>query len=141
MQLYKKEPPPLHIVTNFLHKTCIPRNEFILENNNEKRYYVFDMSAYKKAIYYHFLPKFIEECCPYYHLAKQHYCNGKLTYKKTTTILRQICNAHSYLYQTKTVYQHNEYVIVYYFPEIIHTPKNDIEIKNEMNSFSNAMDT
>jgi len=111
MQLFETIPPPSNILYDLLKHIC---NNTIINDNIE--YYVFDMSSYKKAIYYQVLDGFLLTCKSYYKSSKKYYCNRKLSYNSITTIFRQICNSHSIIYKTKTQYYHSDYTIIYLIP-------------------------
>ena len=100
-------------------KSKIP-NEFFflfLESicvKNEK-YYLFNHAAFKKGLLdEEIYSSFFEKCNPLYHLSKQKYLEGKNTYKKLTTILRQICNYNKINYTSQIKYEKSTYDIVYY---------------------------
>lgn len=99
-------------------KKCIPTDTLfaLLESicfKNEKHYTI-NISAYKRGIFQETIPKFINECIPYYHLSKRKYLEKKLTYNSFTTILRQICNFNKITYTSQIVYDKSSYGIVYY---------------------------
>jgi hypothetical protein len=92
------------VLFSFLHKTCV-------KNNN---HYLFDKSAYKKALFNKTGAEFVDICKPYYHLSKQHYLDKVLTFNSLATIIRQICNHNKITYTSKMKYDKSNYEIVYY---------------------------
>ena len=88
----------------------------LLEANcvkNEK-FYLFNYSVFKKALFNETIPKFLEACKPYYHLSKHKYLDTKTTYNSFTTVLRQICNSNLIIYSSRIKYSKSNYDIVYY---------------------------
>lgn len=99
-------------------KNNVPNEIFfsLLDNicmKNEK-HYTFNVEAYKKGIFKELIPKFIEECKPYYHLSKKKYLERKLTYNSFTTVMRQICNFNKITYTSQIKYDKSTYDIIYY---------------------------
>jgi hypothetical protein len=87
-----------------------------LKLNCEKteKYYVFNLTSYKRGELNDSNNAFLESLKPYYHKAKLFYLERKHTYSGLCTILRQICKAHSILYSTKVVYSKSKYNIPYF---------------------------
>ena len=75
--------------------------------------YIINNCAYKKGIFNSSIPKFLEECRPYYHISKRDYIDRKLSYKSFNTIIRQICNFNKITYTTQIKYDKSVYDIVY----------------------------
>lgn len=105
-------------MTSQIFKKCFPiENLFTLLDSicfkNEKHYTI-NISAYKRGVFKEIIPKFINECIPYYHLSKRKYLEKKLTYNSFTTILRQICNFNKITYTSQIIYDKSSYGIVYY---------------------------
>ena len=76
--------------------------------------YIINNCVYKKGIFNSSIPKFLEECRPYYHISKREYIDRKLTYKSFNTIIRQICNFNKIIYTSKIIYNKSIYNIEYY---------------------------
>ena len=103
-QIFKSKIPNENFFS-FLESICV---------KNEK-YYLFNHAAFKKGLLIEgFYSSFFEKCNPHYHLSKQKYLEGKDTYKKITTILRQICNYNKITYTSQIKYEKSTYDIVYY---------------------------
>ena len=103
LQIIKNKIPDEHLFA-LLDKICIKNN----------KYYTFNLNSYKKGMYSEDIPKFIQECIPYYYLSKRKYLERKITYKSFITVLRQICNYNKITYTSKIVYNKCEYNIEYY---------------------------
>ena len=76
--------------------------------------YVINNNAYKKGIFNETIPKFLEECKPYYHISKRKYLERKINYNSFITILRQICNYNKITYTSQIKYDKSQYDIIYY---------------------------
>ena len=79
----------------------------------DRKVYIVNMDAYKRAKFKNTLTPFIDSLKPYYHLSKQMYVERKLTYTSFTTILRQICKTNHIEYKTSLAYDKNQYEISY----------------------------
>jgi hypothetical protein len=88
----------------------------LLELNcvKKEKCYLFTLDAYKKGLFNESIPKFLEECRPYYHLSKQKYLDLKTTYNSFATVLRQICNHNLIVYSSQIKYSQSKYDIIYY---------------------------
>jgi len=95
---------PNELLFVLLEKICI---------KNDK-YYTFNLNSYKKGMYTGDIPKFFQDCVPYYYVSKRKYLEKKITYKAFITVLRQICNYNKITYTSKIVYNKSEYNIDYY---------------------------
>jgi hypothetical protein len=76
--------------------------------------YVINNNSYKKGIFNEMIPKFLEECKPYYHVSKRKYLERKINYNAFITILRQICNFNKITYTSQIKYDKSNYDIIYY---------------------------
>lgn len=99
-------------------KNNVP-NELLFELFNSiclknEKCYILTIESFKKGIYKNLIPKFLEDCKPYYHISKRLYLERKLTYNSFTTILRQICNYNKIKYTSHIKYDKSTYNIVYY---------------------------
>ena len=99
-------------------KNKIPNEELIhlLEEIAIKtdKCYIMNNIAYKKGIFNDAIPRFLEECKPYYHISKSIYLERKLNYNTFITILRQICNFNKITYTSQIKYDKSQYDIIYY---------------------------
>lgn len=87
-----------------LEKLCVKKD----------KYYIYDLTSYKRGELTNDNTIFIELLKPYYHKAKLFYLNRKITYSGMCTIIRQICKLHSIMFTTKIVYSKSKYNIPYY---------------------------
>ena len=87
-----------------------------LKLNCEKteKYYVFNLTSYKRGELNDSNNAFLESLKPYYHKAKLFYLERKHTYSGLCTILRQICKHNSIMFMTKVIYSKSKYNIPYY---------------------------
>ena len=99
-------------------KNKIPNDELIhlLEEIAIKtdKCYIMNNIAYKKGVFNNAIPRFLEECKPYYHISKRIYLERKLNYNTFITILRQICNFNKITYTSQIKYDKSQYDIIYY---------------------------
>lgn len=102
-QIFKSKVPN-ELLFNFLESICI---------KNEK-YYLLNNASFKKGMLTDLFAPFFESCKQYYHLSKRKYLEDKDTYKKFTTVLRQICNFNKITYTSQIRYEKSTYDIVYY---------------------------
>lgn len=102
-QIFKNKIPN-EFFLNFLNTFCV---------QNEK-YYLLNNSAFKKGLLNNVFDIFLENCKPYYHISKHKYLDGKNTYKKITTIIRQICNYNKLTYTSLIKYEKSTYDIIYF---------------------------
>lgn len=102
-QTFKKHIPK-SILFQLLDKIC---------DKNDK-YYLFDLTAYKKGEYLNNITSFCDEIKPYYHDSKLFYVDRKMSYSRLCTIIRQICNSNSIMFTTKVVYSKSKFNIPYY---------------------------
>jgi hypothetical protein len=103
-QIFKNNIPN-DLFFDFLEKVC---------QKNEK-YYMFNNDSYKKGIYTHDIPEFLEKCKPYYYISKRKYLERKMNYTYSVTILRQICKSNNINYASQLKYTNSTYCIHYYF--------------------------
>jgi hypothetical protein len=102
-QIFKNQIPTT-VLFDLLDKICL---------KNEK-HYTFNNDSFKKGIYTEDIPKFLNECKPFYQISKRKYLETKITYKSFTTVLRQICNYNKIIYTSQIKYDKSTYDILYY---------------------------
>lgn len=87
-----------------------------LEKNCDKtdKYYIFNMTSYKRGELNESNDAFVESLRQYYHKAKLFYLERKRTYSGICTIIRQICKYHAVLFSTKVIYSKSKYNIPYF---------------------------
>ena len=78
-----------------------------------EKYYLFDMNAYKKMLFYKYNDDFCESLKQYYHISKQFYLERIMTYNSFTTIIRQICKHNNIMFTSDIKYNQSKYNIDY----------------------------
>ena len=102
-QIFRKTIPK-EIFFDLLEKICIKTD----------KYYLFDLNAYRKLLFYKLDESFCKNLQDYYHFGKRMYVERKMTYNNFTTILRQICNLNKITYTSLIKYDKSDYTIHYY---------------------------
>jgi tRNA G18 (ribose-2'-O)-methylase SpoU len=98
-----KAPVPNNLFYSFLEKICL----------KTEKYYLVDMNAFRKMLFYSYHKDFCETIKNYYHLSKQFYLERKMTYNSFTTILRQICKNNNIMFTSQIKYNESKYNIDY----------------------------
>jgi len=88
----------------FLEKVCEKR----------EKYFLFDLTAYKKGEFTGANQDLFDDIRPNYHESKRFYVERKSSYSRICTILRQICNSNSIMFSTKIVYSKSKFNIPYH---------------------------
>jgi len=103
-QLFKKN-VSIHLLFDFLNKINCQKNE---------KYFIVDVTAYKKSIYTHSLHPFLNELKEYYYSSKYKYIDlDKINHNKFNTIIRQICkNTNTHFLKTLR-HDQSKYSVVY----------------------------
>ena len=101
-QIFKKTVPE-NLIFDLLDKICIKK----------EKYYLFDINAYKKLVFYNYHEEFCKTLKEYYHLGKQFYLTRKMKYNSFTTILRQLCKLCNIMYTSQIKYNESKYNIDY----------------------------
>lgn len=78
------------------------------------KYFLFDMNAFKKMLFYNYHTEFCDTIKPYYHTSKQFYLERKMEYNTIITIIRQICKNNNIMFTTKIKYNKSIYNINYF---------------------------
>jgi hypothetical protein len=99
-----KNPIKREILFEFLERVC----------EKTEKYYIFNLTSYKRGEIESTTEKFLEQIKPYYHTAKLFYIDRKRSYSGICTIIRQICKLHSIMFTTKITYSKSKYNIPYY---------------------------
>lgn len=102
-QIFRKS-VPVQILFELLEKICIKK----------EKYYLFDLNAYRKLVFYELYDNFAKIIIEYYHLSKQKYVTRKLTYSSMTNIIRQICKSNNISHTSQMKYNESAYNIDYY---------------------------
>jgi hypothetical protein len=101
-QLFKT-PVPVEVLWNFLKENFEECDNYFLINK-----YLYNKCDFEKQ-----LTNFITVLKSHYYGSKNKYIERVMTYKCFLTIIRQICNAHNILYDSKLVYNKSLYEIEY----------------------------
>ena len=101
-QIFKSYIPPENLFT-FLEKICL----------KTEKYYLIDMNAYRKMIFYNYHTEFFNSIKEHYHTSKQFYLERKITYNSFTTIIRQICKSNMIQFTSQIKYNSSRYNIDY----------------------------
>jgi hypothetical protein len=94
---------PIQSLFDLLEKICI----------KTEKYYLVDMNAYRKLLYYNLYDDFTKQFLDNYHLSKQFYLTRKLTYNSFTNIIRQICKSNNTMFTNQMKYNESKYNIDY----------------------------
>ena len=111
---------PIELLMELLEKICIKTD----------RFYLIDMNAYRKMIFYHFHEPFCIELTPYYHLSKRYYLTREMTYNSFTNIVRQICKSNIHYFYTELKYDYSVYTILYFISFLPQTQINTSDIES-----------
>ena len=103
LQIFK-EKLPSDILISLLDELC----------GKTEKYYIFNITSYKKGMLTEKISKFLNACNPYYFTSKQKYLERKITYNNLMTVIRQICNLNNIFYTSKIKYSKSTYEIEYY---------------------------
>jgi len=101
-QIFKNNIPS-EVFFTFLEKICL----------KTEKYYLIDMNAYRKMIFYNYQTEFFNSIKDYYHASKQFYLERKITYNSFTTIIRQICKNNNIMFTSQIKYNESKYNIDY----------------------------
>jgi hypothetical protein len=101
-QIFKCDVPD-HILFTFLDKFCLKTD----------KYYLIDMNAYRKMLFYNYHIDFCESLKTYYHLSKHFYLERKMNYNSFTTIVRQLCKHNNIMFNSQIKYNESKYNIDY----------------------------
>ena len=78
------------------------------------KYYLIDLSAYKKMIFQNLHEDFLINVKDYYHTSKKFYIEREFTYNSFTNIIRQICKSNEITFQSCIKYNSSKYNIDYF---------------------------
>ncbi len=101
-QIFKRQ-VDIQLLFDLLEKVCI----------KTEKYYLVDMNAYRKIVYYEYYEAFSQLILNNYHLSKQFYITRKLTYNSLTNIIRQICKSNNIMFTSQLKYNESQYNIDY----------------------------
>ena len=108
-----KNTVPNSILFTFLEKICL----------KTEKYFLIDMNAYRKMLFFNYQNDFLASLKEYYHLSKQFYLDRKITYNSFTTIVRQICKNNNIMFTSQIKYNESKYNIDYFIYFSIETQK------------------
>ena len=101
-QIFKKY-IPTELFYEFLDKICL----------KTEKYYLIDMNAYRKMLFFNYHIEFINSIKEYYHASKQFYLERKISYNSFATIVRQICKSNNIMFTSQIKYNESKYNIDY----------------------------
>ena len=107
-QIFKKKMDE-NILFDFLNTVCVEK----------KKYYIFDLYCFRKALIDNNVNKFIEKIKPYYYKSKLFYLERKMNYKFFSTIIRQLCKHLFLSFTSKLIYYKSTYEIKYFIYPMI----------------------
>ena len=93
----------IDLLFELLEKVCIKTD----------KYYLVDMNAYRKLLYYNIYDDFSSQIINNYHLSKQFYVTRKISYNSFTNIIRQICKSNNIMFTSQIKYNESQYNIDY----------------------------
>jgi hypothetical protein len=102
-QIFKKQ-VPMELLYKLLEKVCLKTD----------KYYMIDINAYRKIMFYNYNTDFCESLSDYYHISKQFYIERKFTYNSFVNIVRQICKSNNAMFSSQIKYNDSEYNIDYF---------------------------
>lgn len=94
---------PIELLLELLEKICIKTD----------KYYLVDINAYRKLLYYELYEPFSLQIINNYHLSKQFYVTRKISYNSFTNIIRQICKSNNTMFTSQIKYNESQYNIDY----------------------------
>lgn len=78
------------------------------------KYYIIDITAFKKSIYNNDLEMFIQSIKEYYHSSKLHYIDmTHMSHNRFNTIIRQLCKFNNIEFSKYIKYDKSTYSVVY----------------------------
>jgi hypothetical protein len=95
---------PVELLIELLEQICTKTDHF----------YLIDMNAYRKMIFYNLHEPFCTTLTSYYHISKRYYLTREMTYNSFTNIVRQICKSNKHLFYTELKYDYSVYTILYF---------------------------
>jgi len=101
-QIFKKNVPQ-KILFDLLEQICLKTD----------KYYMIDMNAYKKMLFYKLNEPLVKELEDYYHASKLFYIQREMTYNSFINIVRHICKINNIAYTSDMKYNESKYTIVY----------------------------
>jgi hypothetical protein len=111
-QLFKK-PIPKNVLFDFLEGIGCKKTD---------KFYIVDITAYKRAIYNNDLEVFINSIKEYYYRSKLHYLDiTHVTHNKFNTVIRQLCKCNGISFSKYIKYDKSSYSVVYN----VHYAEND----------------
>lgn len=75
--------------------------------------YIFNKEGYKRAVMNETIVTYLDKLLPHYHVSKKHYIINCNSYKKWSTVIRQLCNIHNISYKKEIKYIFSNYEIIY----------------------------
>jgi hypothetical protein len=78
------------------------------------KYYLIDMNAYRKLVFYNYQTDFCDSLKEYYNLSKLFYIERKMVYNSFTNIVRQICKINNIMFTSQIKYNESKYNIDFF---------------------------
>ena len=100
-------------------KRNVPKNvlfDFLEKINCQKtdKYYIIDITTYKRIIYNNDLEEFFNLIKDYYYMSKFHYIDIKhISHNKFNTVIRQLCKCNNVEYSKYIKYDKSSYSVVH----------------------------
>jgi len=100
-------------------KRNVPKNvlfDFLEKINCKKtdKYYIVDITTYKRIIYNNDLEEFFNLIKEYYYMSKFHYIDIKhVSHNKFNTVIRQLCKCNNVEYSKYIKYDKSSYSVVH----------------------------
>lgn len=102
-QIFKTKVPS-EILFDLLEQICLKK----------EKYYLIDVNAYRKLLFYNLHIEFCDKLKEYYFVGKQFYVERRMTYNSFTNIIRQICKNAGIMYTSQIKYNESKYNIDYF---------------------------
>ena len=103
-QIFKKNVPK-NVLFDFLEKINCQKTD---------KYYIIDITTYKRIIYNNDLEDFFNKIKEYYYMSKFHYIDIKhASHNKFNTVIRQLCKCNSVEYSKYIKYDKSSYSVVH----------------------------
>jgi hypothetical protein len=122
-------------------KKNIPKNvlfDFLEKINCQKtdKYYIIDITTYKRIIYNNDLEEFFNLIKEYYYMSKFHYIDIKhVSHNKFNTVIRQLCKCNNVEYSKYIKYDKSSYSVVH---NVYYADNNDNNGHNDDGDNSNS---
>jgi hypothetical protein len=121
-QIFKKNVPK-NVLFDFLEKINCQKTD---------KYYIIDITTYKRIIYNNDLEEFFNLIKEYYYMSKFHYIDIKhVSHNKFNTVIRQLCKCNNVEYSKYIKYDKSSYSVVH---NVYYADNSDNTADNSNNS-------